>query len=423
MTQPPARVPAASHHAVTLDVCVARQPILGADGSVTGYELLYRRGSHEVTAVGADRVAMASDVMVHTFLEIGVERLTQGRVAYLNFTRELLLAGAYSLLDPSRVVIELLEDVEPDDDVVEACRTLVEAGYTLALDDFVYTPAHEPLLALAAVVKIDVLGRDEASLAELLARVRPFGARMLAERVETDEARRMCERLGFDLFQGYFFARPENVSSRSLPADVVTIAEVMNLLLDVRATDAQIEEAVRRDPSVSYKLLRSVNAAATGGRGIESIRHALQLVGRMGLHRWLALLLVSSAARGGGVGVELVGLAMRRARMCERLAELAGRPADAGSLFLAGLFSLLDALVGVPMKELLERVHVSDDIRRALLEREGPLADALAVAEAYELADWPHVSLSAARLGLSTREVGAIWMEALEWSGVRLAAA
>lgn len=409
-----------AERASVVDVFVARQPIFDDRGELHAYELLYRRNAAIAFADGATADVMASEVLVHTFLNIGVEKMTRGTKAFLNFTREMLLGGVWQLFDPKQVVIELLETVTPDDEVVAACRRLVDAGYALALDDFEFAPAFEPLLELASVVKLDVLGKDAGAIAAAAARLAPYEVALLAERVETHDVQTVCASLGFRYFQGYYFSKPEILVRRDLSAGQLTILRLMNLLKNPESHDAQLDDAFRTDLSLTYKLLRTVNSAAMGGRGIESIRHAVRLVGRMELHKWLALLLVTSVVGSGGVNEELVHTALRRARMCELVALDRGDRRGADALFMVGLFSLLDAILKLPMTELLERVDLANEVRRALLVRSGPFASTLALVEAYERGSWDAADGEAAALGVAGPRVAELYLAAMEWGRERL---
>jgi c-di-GMP phosphodiesterase len=399
-----------------LDVFVARQPIFDANGTVVAYELLYRRSSAHTAADGLSSDVMASEVLVHTFLNMGIDRVTGGAKAFLNFTREMVVRGVHQLFDPSQVVIELLETVRPDDEVISAARGMVDAGFTLALDDFVYDPSFNPLLGLASIVKLDVLNRSESDLREAVARVAPFDVQILAERVETIEVHRNCTALGFVLFQGYFYCKPETLTRRDLSAAQLTILRLLNLLRDPRTTDAELEASFRGDLSLSYKLLRTVNSAAIGGRGIESIRHAVRLVGRKELHKWLSLLLLTSVAAGGGVGAELVRTAMQRARFCELIALQGRDKRTAEALFMVGLFSLLDAILRIPLAEIVERIDLSTEVQRALLLRSGPYAPTLLLAEAWEHGSWDVAVAEAGPLGIDGTLLGEMYLEALRWT-------
>ena len=399
-----------------LDIFVARQPIFDRDDRLVAYELLYRGNPLDTAATGATSTWMSTETITRTLLGMGgVERVTGGKQAFVNIDRTVLLDGSAAVLDPSRVVIEILETVACDDDTHAACKDLVDRGYTLALDDFVYSPSYDPLLELAKIVKVDVLDRPVAELAEVMARLRPFRVRCLAERVETAEVHQQCAALGFELFQGYFYARPEILSGREVPVQQAAILSLLNLLRDTDATEAQIEDAFRADMLLTYKLLRIVNSASVGGSGVDSIKHAVRLLGRAALHRWLSLLLVSSLATSSGTQSELVTSAMQRARLCELIADRVGRSREGGALFMAGLFSLLDALMRMPMAEILERLDLAPELRNALLGRTGPYAPALRLAEAYDTACWEEVFAAAEALALPLEDVPALYSQAADW--------
>ncbi|MEO7963483.1 MAG: EAL domain-containing protein [Gemmatimonadaceae bacterium] len=402
------------------DVFVARQPIFDQKGNVFAYELLYRRTGSHTAADGLSSDTMASEVLVNTFLNMGVDRVTGSAQAFLNFTREMLLSEVHKLLDPNTVVVELLETVTPDEEVIEASHRLVDAGFTLALDDFEWDDAYIPLLSMARIGKLDVLNKNAHELHERITRVAPYDVEVLAERVETVEVRDQCRASGYTLFQGYFFSRPETLTTRDLSAAQLTILRLMNLLRDPNATDSQIDDAFRGDLSLMYKLLRTVNSASMGGRGIESIKHAVRLTGRAELHKWLSLLLVTSVAAKCGSDAEVVRMALQRARMCEVVALQARDRRAAEGLFMVGLFSLLDVVLKMPLSEVLRRIELSDEIRRALLTRSGPYAPTIQVVEAYERASWDVVRAESDTLGIDPSTLGAVYVEAVQWTRDRL---
>lgn len=414
------RVGSTTGSSAVTDICLARQPIFDTTGEVVGYELLYRRAPTDTTAGGTGRRIMAADVTVHTFINIGLDQLTSGRSAFMNFTRDMLLGRTFTLMPPESVVIEVLENVEPDEPVEQACEELVDAGYSLALDDFVWSPRYRRLLELATIVKVDVLNQPATKLDEIAQRLAPYDVRLLAERVETAAVRAMCAGLGYEMFQGYYYARPEMVVRRALTSDELAIAQAMTVMRDPRTTDSDAEAVFSADVGLSYKLLRMVNSAARGGRGIESIKHAVQLSGRNELSKWLALLLVSSMAASGGTNRELVQLAVQRGRMCELLGGSIGRDRDSGALFLVGLFSLLDAISGMPMPELIQAVELAPALRDALVARTGPYASALNLTEAYEQGEWNRVARDASSSGLDAAQVGALYVQSLAWTRERL---
>ncbi|HEY0970371.1 MAG TPA: EAL domain-containing protein [Gemmatimonadales bacterium] len=400
-----------------LDLFLARQPIFDRRDQLVAYELLYRRNPVENaagTAVSSTR--MSSDTLVQSLLTMGMERVTAGKTAFVNVDREMLLADPFDILDANSVVIELLETIACDGATLAAATSLSRRGFTVALDDFVYDGSYDPFLRLASIVKLDVLGRSPEELRAVIERLQPFDVRLLAERVENAEVHRQCAELGFELFQGYFYARPEIMSGRDVPAEQANIIALLNLLRDPEATDVELEEAFRKDLIMTYKLLRIVNSGAFGGIGIESIKHAIRLLGRAALHRWLSLLLISSLASSSEVQNELVVVAMQRARMCELVAEALGRRRERDAAFMVGLFSLLDALMRVPMDEILARINLADELRQVLLKRTGPQAPILRLVEAYEAARWDDVFTEAGALGLPLDQVPGLYADAVVWA-------
>ncbi len=417
MTQKPVL---AAPSAATYDVFVARQPIFELDGRLAAYELLYRQSADVNGAGSATPETMAAEVLVQTFLNMGLAKVTGNARAYLNFTRDMLLQGVHSLFDRSQVVIEVLETVEPDDEVMRALVQMTRDGYTLALDDFEYHPAWDRILPSVAVVKVDVLERSSSDLAELVRKLRPFGVTLLAERVETREVAAACRELGFTLFQGYFYQRPEILAKRELSAGQLTILRLMNLLRDANAHDGRLEEAFRGDLSLTMKLLRTVNAASMGGRGIESIRHAVQMVGRQELHKWLALLLMSSVATRGDTDLEVVRAAIARARFAELIGIQKGDRRASESLFMVGLFSLLEAALRLPLPDVLSQIDLADEIVRALTARSGPYAGPLALVEAYERGAWDVVLAEASAVGLESVLLPDMYLGSVAWARERL---
>jgi c-di-GMP phosphodiesterase len=406
----------------TLDIALARQPIFDREDRLVGYELLYRDQPPENRVVGGVAPArMTSDTITNSLLAMGLGRVTDGKRAFVNVDRQMLLDNGVGVLDPRRVVLEVLESVTCDADTVAACQALVERGYTLALDDFVFSPGYEPLLRLAGIVKVDVLGRPDGEVRATLDRVRPFGVRCLAERVETAAVHARCAAMGFELFQGYFYARPEMLAGRAMPVQQANLVRLLNLLRDPETSDARAEEVFRGDLPLTYKLLRIVNSAGTGRSGVDSIGHAIRLLGRAVLHRWMALLLVSSFACKSGVRNELVTAAMARARFCELLAELAGRRSESGTLFMAGLFSLLDALLRTPMAEAVERLDLTPELRAALLTRQGACGAVLRLVEAYETGRWDDAARGSVSLGVPFGELVSLYAAAVEWAHDRAA--
>jgi c-di-GMP phosphodiesterase len=402
-------------------VHVARQPIFELGRGLYGYELLYRRDMLVDHADGDD-ASMSAEVIVNALLAVGMGSISRGGLAFVNFSRGQLINESWKLFDPDTVVIELLESVECDYETLAACKQLVHAGYKLALDDYVPDERMRPLVELASVVKIDVLNRPHAELRNVAAHLRPSGVRMLAERVETATVRDVCADLGYTLFQGFLFSRPETLSKTDVSASHLAIMRLLNLLQNPFTPDSALDAAFQSDVALCYKLLRIVNAASVGGRGITSIPHAVRMVGREMLHRWLAVLMIASLGRRGDVSRELALTAITRARMCELVASSSTERRHAGSAFIVGLLSLLDVLLEVPMGKILSRLELSDEVRGALLERDGPLGSPLQLVEAYEKANWDAARGLANDNAVSDDLVPSLYLDALHWASEHIAA-
>lgn len=395
-----------STHEETRQIYLARQPIFDEDSRVHGYELLFR-GTPSAHSAEGPAEAMGPSMMVDSLLGMGLAEVTGGRPAYVNVTRSMLTEGAVELFDPQQVVLEVLESVEAEPGVIEILESLSSAGYRIALDDFRYRPGADQLLVLASVVKLDMLEYAPAELEEVVDRIRPYGAHLLAEKVEDEEAYQRARDLGFAYFQGFHFSRPQTLARRDLSVDQLNVMRLLNVVNDADTSDQALERIFRGDISLSYKLLRMVNSAAMGGRGIASIGHALRLLGRKSLYRWLALMLASGASTSGPRG-EMAHSALLRARMAERIALETGHTGEAPALYLTGLFSRLDALLGAPMPDLLDRIDLRPEVYQALSTRRGPLAPVLTLVEAYEGGRWleiPGLMKAARAVSLDLREI------------------
>jgi len=403
-----------------MDIFVARQPIFDASEALVGYELLYRSNAAMTHAAGVSTQRMSTDVLVHAFLGMGIDRLTHGVPAFVNFPTEMLAQEHYKLLDPAGVVIEILETVECNEETLKICAEMKSLGYRIALDDFELDESRFPFLDLAEIVKIDVLGRSAEDIAKVAEKLAGRRVRLLAERVENADVLAACRSAGFELFQGYHFARPETVTKREIPVEQLQTIRLMNLLHDSNTTDSQVEEALRANLPVAYRLLRIATSASVGGRGTQSIQHAVQLVGRESLHRWLGLVLVSSVATDSGAAIERVYTALRYARMCELLAVRAGHTAAAGPLFMVGLLSQLDTLLRVSMSEIVEQLDLSNEVRAALLDQGGPYVEPLHIVEAYDRGRWDDVVKSAHSMSIEPEILPDIYVAALAWAREQL---
>ena len=351
---------------------VARQPILDRRGGTLGYELLCR--PVELAARRPDTATAA--VIMHAIGDLGLPTLVGGSRAFLNVTRDFLVGQRPLPLPPRRVVLELLEDQVVDGALLDAVADVAAAGFTIALDDFLYAPELEPLLAVATYVKLDLRQHDEAALARTVAELRPRGLTLIAEKVEEPEEHARCLALGFDGFQGYYYERPETWRGRAVPTALLATLGAL-AATDSDVSLRELEAIVVRDAGLSHRLLRFANSAEVAPRNtIQSLRQALALLGGHTVRRWALLLCLAGVPDLPHVLLETARL---RARVAEQLAA-AVPGANPDRAFIVGLFSLLDAIGGRPLGELLQDLDLHPAIERALLAREGAegaLLDAL----------------------------------------------
>jgi c-di-GMP phosphodiesterase len=389
------------------EVFVGRQPIYTQQLDVFAYELLFRRGEMPHAGVTDGNQATAQ-VLVNTFLELGLDTLVGAKRAFVNLTRDFLLQDYSLVFPPDRVVLEVLEDIAVDD-VLAALRNLSVQGYTIALDDFFYQEHLRPLVELADIIKIDVLASGRTTVAEQVELLRQYDVPLLAEKVETQEDFTYYKTLGFEYFQGYFFCRPDVVKGQRSPTNRLVILELLAKLQRPGTTFRELEALISRDVSLSYKVLRAANAAIyTQARKVESIHQALRLVGLTAMTNIVSLFLLANI---DDKPHELLVTAMVRAKMCEQLARLM-QQGNSATFFIVGLLSVLDAFMDRPMPDILPALPLADEIVAALLAHEGMLGATLHCVLAYEQGDWEAVH----NLGCPRDLLVKTYLEALMWA-------
>ena len=399
----------------TRQIFLGRQPILDRGQRVIGYELLFRDGETEEAQVVNDVGATAS-VFQFAFGELGVGAVLGSGLGFVNLPTEVLLSDVVECLPADQVVLELLETVVVDDEVVARCAELKELGYRLALDDFSYDPRYDELLDLVDVVKIDVAMYPGAALDAVVALLRRWPVQLLAEKVDSPELAERCHALGFELFQGYYFARPTVLTRRHVESTPAALARLLALVVR-DADNTLIEAEFKRHPELTLKLLRLVNSVACGvGRPLTSVGEALYLLGRRQLLRWLQLLLYALDDR-AAYPSPLLLLAATRGGIMERLAERQDRDErECDEAFMVGILSLLDTLIGQPLAELVEELKLGPRLASALLERGGELGLLLKLAESVEHADLPGARALLGAAGLSLSDLTGAEAEAMRWA-------
>lgn len=393
-----------------IDSYFARQPIFDRDRQVAGYEILYRSGPTARTAEILDAAEATADVLAAAFGSTAPSDVLGGVPGYVNVPRSIVLDRSLLSFDPTRLAVEVLEDVAGDPEVLGALAELRAAGFTVALDDFTPAPSRMRLLRHADVVKVDVRASGDDRLDAVARLVSRYDVSMLAEKVESLGEFERCRDLGFELFQGYFFARPELMAAHRLDADRGRLVELMASL---HATDPDIDGVVREveaSPEMAARILQVLNSSASGlPRVVESVREGVVLLGTRRLAELASLLVLAAHDH---KPAELVTVALARARMCELLATGIG-VADPASYFTVGVFSVLDALADRPMAEVARALPLSEEVRTALVSRAGDRGAVLSTVIAYEAGEWDRLP----SLGVDTTVITAAYLESLDWAG------
>lgn len=397
-----------------MQVFVARQPIFDTRKRVVAYELLFR-SSMDNWFPKIDGDVASSKVINDALTTFDLRTLTAGKKAYVNVTRRVLCEGLYTILPPRRTVIELLETVDADAETIAAVRSARAAGYDVALDDFVARPALEPLVSLVNILKVDFLVTTPEECRRIREHNRGRKMTLLAEKLETAAHVRDAEQMGYTLFQGYFFQRPEIISREDIPPSKLTYVRFLRELQAPTLDFDGIEAIIKHDVSLSVKLLKFLNSAAFGWRSrVTSLKQALVLLGERPFRKWASLIAIVGMSSDRPPELALVSLT--RAKFAERLCPnigLAGRELDA---FLIGLLSALDAMVGRPMPELLAEISVSPEIDGALLRQDTTLGRLRALVMAYERGAWADVTALAKELGIAETTLPEIATESLAWA-------
>jgi EAL and modified HD-GYP domain-containing signal transduction protein len=402
------------------ELFLGRQPILDRNQNLAAFELLFRSGHFNGAKIEDDVFATAT-VINHAFSELGVEAVLGRHTGFINLSAPLIMSDVIELLPKNKVVLEILETVAVTDTLVERCKALKQAGFTLALDDFTGREAEfRPLLEVVDIVKVDVQDMDEATLLKVTASLKRLKVRLLAEKVDTRAQVDRCLDLGYELFQGYYFARPSIITGKRLSHAQAALMRLLGLVL-TDADMSQIEPLFKQNPDLSLNLLKLVNSAATGMQArITSLSHAITVLGRKQLQRWLQLLMFTlSSAPAAEFPSPLLVLAATRGRLMERIA-MALQPGDHefhDRAFMAGILSLVNALLGLPMQEIVGSVPLDQDVKQALLDRSGQLGKMLLLVEALEESGLIGIEKALDHVpGLDHRQVIGMQVEAMRWA-------
>ncbi len=398
---------------------LARQPILDRNGSLCAFELLFRPGGKSAEAGVLDDTHATAQVMVNAFGDMGVANVLGAHKGFINLDAEFLHSDTVELLPRQQVVLELLETIVIDDAVIARCRDLKAMGFSLALDDVLQLSDDiKPLLGVVDVIKLDLTQIEPDLLPALVKEFKQYPVKLLAEKVEDREQAGACMEMGFDLFQGYYFARPETLSGKRADPSRMVLLRILTLMLG-DAENEEIVNAIKEHPTLSYNLLRMVNSAGNNlAVKVSSLGHGLMVLGRRALQRWVQLLLYASG-KGGDVVSPLMQLAATRAKLMELVArQMRQRDLDyADRAFMVGMLSLLDVLMDEPLHDIVARMSLQEEIEAALLQRSGDLGDLLSMCGELESCDAAAVQKRLrSHSGLTADALNGAQLEALGWA-------
>ncbi len=397
-----------------MDAFVARQPIFDKNQIVYGYELLYRSNTNNYySCLDGDKAT--KEVIVNSFLLIGLDVLTRGNYAFINFTKKLLENETATILPKDLIVVEILENIDVDKKLLHICSELKEMGYKLALDDFIYKPKYRELINFADIIKIDFKNTNSRERKEIITHINGKNKNLLAEKIETHNDFEEAASAGYSYFQGYFFSKPRIISSKELSPVKLTY---FKLLYEVNKTELDydnIEKVIKTDLSLSYKLLKFINSAYFGFRSkVNCIRQSLTLLGKKGINKWISLLTLKEL--GHDKPDEILITAITRGKFCEYLSDKINMENENSDFFLIGMFSLLDALLEKPMSEILNQLPVTENIKNALLGIESTHKDIYHIVLSFEKANWEKSLQLSEKYKLNYDDIGKDYIKSLEFS-------
>lgn len=399
-----------------METIIARQPIFSETRRLFAYELLYRGvDAMHLEHVGGNRAT--GSLLTSSFLTEGLGKISGNKPCFVNFTEELLLQNIAESFPKSNIIVEILEDVPPTDAVIDACKNLKDLQYIIALDDFVYDEKFIPLIQQADIVKIDFRHTSADQIGRTLNHLEHFKVDLLAEKVESYTEFTEARKLKFKYFQGYFFAKPEEMRIKELTTSKLTLLNLLSEINQKYVSSDKMAEIISADVALSYRLLRYINSAYFYLiQEIESIAYAVTYLGENEIRRFVTLAVISEIS--SNKPAELVRLAAVRAKFCERLGAASPLRTKPNELFMLGLFSLLDAMLDAPITDILSKIPVSNNIKHALTKKTGPLAKFLHAVMAYERGNRDECALALQMLRIPEKKIYPLYLDSLEFADI-----
>ncbi|MBC8061167.1 MAG: HDOD domain-containing protein [Clostridiaceae bacterium] len=397
-----------------METFIARQPILNKHNKIFGFELLFRDSNVNIYNYN-DGDEATLEVLRNIYLNFGMNKIIGNKKAFVNFTGTLLKSEVFNLIPSETLVIEILENIEPEEDIIDACKILKQKGFMIALDDFVFHKKYEKLIEIADIIKIDFRKTKGIERRNIIRRIKLKNVKFLAEKVETMEEFTEAVSYGYSLFQGYYFSKPVMMSSRKIPENKMIYMKLFKELNGKDLNFDAIENLVKLDISISYKLLKLINSASFGLKNnIKSLRHALNLLGGQEIKIWVYFLIMKN------ISVSkpdiLLQNSLIRAKFCELIAHKTSLVDIAENAYLMGMLSLIDIILDNPMDVLLEELMVPAEVGDALLDlKTNILWKILHIVRLYEVGDWNEVVRYSEEFQLSEEFLSKAYIESCEW--------
>jgi EAL and modified HD-GYP domain-containing signal transduction protein len=392
---------------------IGRQPIMDENQQIIGYELFFRHSADAEHAVFEDDLKACSNVLMNTIGDMDIEYLLGDKLAFINVSEAILLSDFLELMPPKKTVFEVLRTVVPNEALLARCKSLRDEGYQIALDNPQLNAHSEAFLPYANYVKIDMLNTSMEAAEVLFKKYKTPSIQVVAEKLENEAQFKACQAIGFEHFQGFYFAKPETFTAKVINASFDSVLMILNSV----SGDGEIEEietGFKRDAALSFKLLRYINSVGFGlSCEIQSIHHALTILGRKQLFRWLTLLMVT--AGDNSTPPALMKTCLTRGRLTELLGETYFNKQDKDNLFIVGVFSLLDVVLQTPMEKVLEKIQLPETVIDAISTRTGVYGPFLQLTEACEQADTAKIRELAGLLSFDANKVNECHMKALAW--------
>lgn len=400
---------------VVMNVHVARQPIFDKHMKVYAYELLYR--SDKGINDARDGSTKTGEVVFNTLVTLGLDTILNGRKAFINFTKETIHENMPQMFSTEVLVVEILEDVVPDEHFIEQCKSLKSNGYVLALDDFDTTYQYDSVIELVDIIKVDFMTNTLEQRRQIVNKYKNYNVKLLAEKVETREEYIEAIDMGYDYFQGFFFSKPVIVSGNDFKVFNNTYIMLLAELNKDEPSYAKLEEIVMKDFSITFKLLKLVNSAAYySSNRITTIRHALTILGFKELKKWFSLLMIRDA--GSSQPKELIRMSLIRAKMFESMLKHTSLRSKASEGFLVGMLSLADVILDRRMEEVIADIPLDKDIEKALFHEEGIYTEFLEVIENYEQGEWDRIKEMIPEHNLQFIDISNDYLTAIDWVNI-----